>query len=98
MLDVAPAEGDGSGGEDRREAVVATLAYLFVECLPDHVKGALSRLKRIPAVREAHIVIGEYDVIAMMEAPDAQALSEAVLSKIHSIPGVKRTTPNLAVE
>jgi DNA-binding Lrp family transcriptional regulator len=77
---------------------MAVLAYLFVECAQDHAKGVLSRLRRVPGVRDAHIVIGHYDIIAIIEAPDAKEISEIALSKVQSISGVHKTTTNLVVE
>ena len=77
---------------------MATMAYLFLECVRDHARSVLSRLKRIPGVRDAHIVTGHYDIVAIVEAPEEKALGEAVLSKVQSIPGVHRTTTNLVVE
>ncbi len=73
-------------------------AFLFVECAPDQVKGALARLKRVPGVRYAHGVTGEYDLIAMIAAPDVKVLGQVVLEKVQNIPGVYRTTTNLVVQ
>jgi DNA-binding Lrp family transcriptional regulator len=77
---------------------MAALGYLLIECSPDRIRTVLARLKRVPGVRDAHIVTGSYDIIAIVEAPDPKALGEVVLSKVQSIPGVHKTTTNLAVE
>lgn len=73
-------------------------AYLFLECTSGRLKEVLARLKRVHGVRDAHIVTGNYDIIALVEAPDLAALSDAVLSKVQAIPGVYKTTTNVAVE
>jgi DNA-binding Lrp family transcriptional regulator len=77
---------------------MSVLAYLFVECVPDHARGVLSRLRRLPGVRDAHIVTGHYDIIAIIEAPDAKGIPESALSKVQSVSGVHKTTTNLVVE
>ncbi len=73
-------------------------AYLFVECAPGRLKEVLGKLKRVAGVRDAHIVTGNYDIIALVEAQDLRAISDAILSKIQAIPGVYKTTTNVAVE
>jgi DNA-binding Lrp family transcriptional regulator len=77
---------------------MAALAYLFVECVPGHARGVLSRPKRVAGTRGAYTVTGHYDIIAIIEAPDAKAISELVLSKVQSISGMHKTTTNLVVE
>ena len=74
------------------------IAYLFVECASGRLKDVLETLKRVAGVRDAHIVTGNYDIIAVVEAKDLGALSDAILSKIQAIPGVYKTTTNVAVE
>jgi len=73
-------------------------AYLFLECTPGRLKEVLAKLKRVSGVREAHIVTGSYDIIALVDAADLAALSDAILSRIQAIPGVHKTTTNVAVE
>ena len=73
-------------------------AYLFLECASGTLKEVLGKLKRVNGVRNAHIVTGNYDIIALVEAQDLAALSDAILSKIQAIQGVYKTTTNVAVE
>jgi len=77
---------------------MAASAFLFVECAPDKVKNALARLRRVPGVSLAHGITGEYDLIAMIVAPDVHALGKVVLEKVQSIPGVFKTTTNLVID
>ncbi len=76
---------------------MAVTAYLFVECASGKLKDVLGKLQRVAGVRDAHIVTGNYDIIALVEAQDLRALSEAILSKIQAIPGIYKTTTNVAV-
>ena len=77
---------------------MAVTAYLFLECTAGRLKEVLAKVKRVGGVRHAHIVTGSYDIIALVEAQDLRALTEAILSKIQAIPGVYKTTTNVAVE
>ena len=49
-------------------------------------------------MRDAHIVMGHYDIVAILEAPTDKALGEVLLSKVLTIPGLHKTITNLAVE
>ena len=77
---------------------MAVSAFLFVECAPDKVKNALARLRRVSGVRVAHGITGEYDLIAMISAPNVKTLGQVVLEKVQSIPGVFKTTTNLVID
>jgi DNA-binding Lrp family transcriptional regulator len=73
------------------------LVYLFLECTRDHARSVLARLKRVPGVRDAHIVMGHYDIVAILEASSDKALGEVLLSKVLTIPDLHKTITNLAV-
>jgi DNA-binding Lrp family transcriptional regulator len=77
---------------------MAALAYLFVECAPGQARRVRAQLSRILGVRDARIVTGEHDIIAIVEAADAEALNDVIVSKVVSIPGVHKTITNLVVE
>jgi DNA-binding Lrp family transcriptional regulator len=53
---------------------------------------------KIGGVKISHAVTGAYDVIALIEAPDVNALGTTVVSKIQAVPGVLRTSTNVVVE
>ena len=74
------------------------LAYLFVECAPGHARRVRVTLSRIPGVRDARIVTGEHDIIAILEGADAETLNDVIVSKVVSIPGIHKTITNLVVE
>lgn len=48
-------------------------------------------LKKIPQIRDAHIVFGDWDVIGLLEITDPEELGQLIIGKIRSIPGVKLT-------
>jgi DNA-binding Lrp family transcriptional regulator len=77
---------------------MAALAYLFVECAPGHARRVWVQLTRIPGVRDAHIVTGEHDIVAIVEGPDTETLNNTIVSKVVSIAGVHKTITNLVVE
>jgi DNA-binding Lrp family transcriptional regulator len=53
---------------------------------------ALSDLKKIKGVVEAHFVYGPYDAYAMIEAESSQQIQNIVIDNIRSVKGIKSTT------
>lgn len=74
------------------------LAFVFLECTVGRAKEIAKKVAKIGGVRISHAVTGAYDVIALIEAPDVNALGTAIVSKIQAIPGVLRTSTNVVVE
>lgn len=73
-------------------------AYVFIECEHAKSKEVLSALIKIGGVKEARIVTGPYDLIALVAASNFKVLGDVVISKIQSIPDVKRTLTNVIIE
>ncbi len=74
------------------------LAFIFLECTVGKAKEVARKAAKISGVKISHAVTGAYDVVALIEAPDVNALGIAVVSKIQAIPGVLRTSTNVVVE
>lgn len=70
------------------EAKVVAYVILLVEVGKEY--EVLRKLLELNAVSEAHIVYGEYDVIARLEVTDLAELEKTVMY-IRRIPGVERT-------
>lgn len=73
-------------------------AFVFIECAMGRAKAAARDIARLPGVKLAHAVTGSYDIIALVEAADLEALGTTVVSKIQGVSGVHRTTTNVVVE
>jgi DNA-binding Lrp family transcriptional regulator len=48
-------------------------------------------VKKIPGVREAHLLFGVYDISVKVECNSIEELTHIVIDKIRQIPGVKET-------
>ncbi|HWU36846.1 MAG TPA: Lrp/AsnC ligand binding domain-containing protein [Candidatus Acidoferrum sp.] len=77
---------------------MAVQAFIFLECTVGKAKEVAKKVAKMSGVQIAHAVTGAYDVIALIQAPDVNALGTTVVSKIQSIPGVLRTSTNVVVE
>ncbi len=57
----------------------------------------LNDLRPIPEVREAHLVYGVYDIIAIVETPTMQELKEAISFKVRGLDKVNSTLTMIVV-
>mgnify|MGYP003406702901 FL=1 len=73
-------------------------AYVFIECEHAKSKEVLDKLMKIGGVKDARIVTGPYDLIALVAASNFKVLGEVVMSKIQQIGEVKRTLTNVIIE
>jgi DNA-binding Lrp family transcriptional regulator len=80
------------------ELIMPVLAFIFIECTVGKAKDVAKKIAKISGVRISHAVTGAYDTIALIEAPDVNALGTTVVSKIQAVPGVLRTSTNVVVE
>ncbi len=77
---------------------MAVEAYVFIECEHAKSKEVLDNLLKIGGVKEARIVTGPYDLIALVAASNFKVLGDVVITKIQSINYVKRTLTNVIID
>ncbi|KXB06293.1 hypothetical protein AKJ53_00740 [candidate division MSBL1 archaeon SCGC-AAA382F02] len=73
-------------------------AYVLVTASVGRVKEALEEIKNLEEVKEAQVVTGIYDVVALLEAADETSLEEVVEEKIQGIDGVRETTTAIIIK
>jgi DNA-binding Lrp family transcriptional regulator len=66
-------------------------AYVLIEGAAGQIHKIMERLREIPEVKECDAVTGQYDIIALIEAEDINALGKVSYGKIQMIEGVTRT-------
>lgn len=59
-----------------------------------------TEVKKIPGVREAHLLFGVYDISVKVECDSLEELTKIVIDQIRQIPGVKdtKTLPGVQYE
>lgn len=77
---------------------MAAKAYILIEGAAGTVPSILKKVKEVKGVVSAHAVTGQYDVIALVEAEDVNAVGKVSYSKIQMIEGVIRTITCNVVE
>lgn len=75
-----------------------TDAYVNVILQAGAVSEAAREIADADAVSAAHVVTGEYDIVAQLELDDRGDLPDVVLEEIHSVAGVVDTVTNVAFE
>ena len=76
---------------------MSTKAYILIEVGVGKSRGVATTLRSLPGVKTVDAVTGPYDIIAVVEAPDLNAVGDLVTSRIHTISGIVRTVTCLSV-
>lgn len=66
-------------------------AFLYVRTAPGTAGRILGEVRLQPGVRRAVLIVGDWDVLGVMEAPDMTAIANGVLTNIQQIEGVLQT-------
>ncbi len=77
---------------------MATRAYILIKVKAGKTKDVLPVLKRIPGVEQGHSCFGRPDIIVFIKVSDERALSDVVITKIHSIDGVEETDTHIVAD
>ncbi len=73
------------------------VSYVLVQLAPGNAASIARAISKIPGVKMAHAVTGPFDVIAFVEVPDLESLSDLVLSKLQKVKGVEKTQTAVVV-
>jgi len=67
-------------------------AYVLIALDSAREQQIYEELKELDGVKDAHILFGEWDMVAKLELENPEALSSFVIQNIRSIPGVRLTS------
>ncbi|MFM8321584.1 MAG: Lrp/AsnC ligand binding domain-containing protein [Chloroflexota bacterium] len=73
-------------------------AYVLIHVRPGSVPEVVRNLRRIKGVIEANMTFGPYDVVAVIEVANFNALGPLIAAEVQPIPGVIDTLTCLVVE
>ena len=74
-----------------------TRAYILIETAVGKSRDVADELRGLSGVETVDAVTGPYDIIAVVAAPDLNAVGDLVTGKIHTINGIIRTVTCLSV-
>jgi DNA-binding Lrp family transcriptional regulator len=66
-------------------------AFLYVRAAPGTVERVATEVAGTTGVRRATIVVGDWDVMALLEGSTMSSIGSSVLAQVHAIEGVQRT-------
>jgi len=72
-------------------------AFVLIETAVGRNKEVVAALSRLKGVTSVDVVTGPYDIIAVLEGVDLNAIGDLVTEKIHPIAGISRTVTCLKV-
>ena len=76
---------------------MSTKAYILIETAVGKSRDVTESLRSLRGVQTVDGVTGPYDIIAVVMAPDLNAVGDLVTSEIHTINGIVRTVTCLTV-
>ena len=66
-------------------------AYVLANCDIGYERCVIEELKTIPCVKEAHGIMGAYDVVAEIESSSREELQRTITMKIRKVEKIKST-------
>lgn len=66
-------------------------AYVLIKTRVGEPATVREALARNPNIRSAELIIGPYDVVALVEADDLNAIGSVVMRFVHEVTGVENT-------
>jgi nitrate reductase NapAB chaperone NapD len=75
--------------------VMADRAYILIHVMPGQTSRVVKSLSEIKQIKTIDPCWGKPDIIAVVEVSDQDALTQLVLSRIHTIDGVSQTDTHL---
>jgi DNA-binding Lrp family transcriptional regulator len=73
-------------------------AYVLINASPGRALEVAKKMEGVTGISAADAITGEYDVIAVCEAPDVNSIGSLIVDKIQKIDGVFKTITCLAVK
>lgn len=73
-------------------------AYVLISTVAEKTSGVVQALRRLPGVTAADLVTGPYDVVAVVQGGDANAVGKLILNDIRGLPGINSTLTCLAID
>jgi DNA-binding Lrp family transcriptional regulator len=74
-----------------------TRGYVLINTEVGKASEVVEKLRHIPGVTMVNVVTGPYDIVAVLEGADTNAIGNLVLNQLHGTPGLKNTTTLIAL-
>ncbi len=71
---------------------MAVVAFVLVTTRIGETKEVLKGLKKIDGVKSVDVVMGPYDIIAVVEGESLESIGKLITGHFHKVEGLERTT------
>jgi len=71
---------------------MAVVAFVLVTTRIGETKEVLKGLKKIDGVKSVDVVMGPYDIIAVVEGDSLESIGKLITGHFHKVEGLERTT------
>ena len=65
--------------------------YALISTAPNKEKNVLTKLRDLDVIQEAHLLVGEYDIITKIESDSIHNMGKVIVDDIRHIDGVIHT-------
>jgi DNA-binding Lrp family transcriptional regulator len=66
-------------------------AFVLVTTAVGQTKGVLNKVKKLDGVKSVDVVMGPYDIIAVVEGDSIDSLGKLITEHLHKVEGIERT-------
>lgn len=73
-------------------------AYVMIKTATGSSEGILDDVRDLPEISEAHIVAGDFDLVAEVEVNDVYSVLHAASSELQALDGVVETRTYFSLE
>jgi len=77
---------------------MAMKAFVLIEVVVGKTKEVVTALQKVDGVTSVEAVTGPYDIVAVIEKPEVNAIGDVVTKNVHSVSGIARTVTCLTVQ
>jgi DNA-binding Lrp family transcriptional regulator len=77
------------------QVLMSDRAYVLINVLPGQTASVVKALSQIKEIKTVDPCWGKPDIIAIVDVPDQDVLTQLVMSRIHAIEGVTQTDTHL---
>ncbi len=70
---------------------MAIKAYVLINTQIGKTTDVVKELQKMPEVKHIDVIMGPYDIIALVEADSHDSLSQMVMKKLQAIDAIKHT-------
>jgi len=71
---------------------MAIVAFVLITTRIGETKEVLKGLKKIEGVKSVDVVMGPYDIIAVVEGDSLESIGKLITGHFHKVEGLERTT------